>query len=344
MLTRDVETASPVGVKSVSKKFYEIAGRCLTVEADAEWAANFAEDFIRGFHLTPSAGRDAVRADLVLNILTGTPPPLPPGLRGFEVPGGTCHTESQSYHLEVSGSRIAVGPKEARRVTVWLGDTARARRRNALITVMAYALPAALRRCGLYDLHAAGLVESGGALGFIFPGLSGSGKTSLAVRLAASGWKYLSDDLLVISEGEDGVWMRGLRRPFQTSAAALAGCGLPRLDEALGVTVPYDPEKRRLDPEVLFPGAFASAALPRVLCFPVVAEGAESRVEPLEQAEAMVRLVKMCPWSSYDVSAAREHLRVLSRLVKQCRTYGLLAGRDIFDDVAGASRLLARYV
>jgi hypothetical protein len=206
---------------------------------------------------------------------------------------------------------------------------------------MAYALPAALRRLGLYDLHAAAAVEPESGAGFVFPGDSGSGKTSLSIRLAAAGWRYLSDDMLVVSEGEGGAEVFPLRQPFQTDAAALAGCRLPGLEEALGVRIQNDPDKRKLNPKVLFPGRFAPRARPRVLCFPVVTGEGRSRVEPLGQAEAMTRLVRMCPWASYDAAAARAHLRLLARLARQCKTYVLRAGRDIFDDASAAARLLA---
>ena len=73
---------------------------------------------------------------------------------------------------------------------------------------MAYAMPAALRRIDLYDLHAASLVEPRSGCCFVFPGMSDSGKTSLAIRLASSGWHYLSDDLVVISEGASGIEAR----------------------------------------------------------------------------------------------------------------------------------------
>jgi hypothetical protein len=276
--------------------------------------------------------------------MTEPPPPLPTELERFNVPGGVCYINRQSYYLEVKGSRVAVGSKNSKQVEVWLGDSARARTTTSLITVMAYAIPAALRRVGLYDLHAAALIEPLSACCFVFPGTSRSGKTTLSLRLAASGWRYLSDDAVVISEGEKGVEVRGLRRPFQTSSDSLGGCDFSELDNALGVTIPNDPEKRRLDPEILFPGQFVASAEPQVLCFPVITGKNESRLEETTKAEAMMRLIVMCPWSNYDASAARDHLHVLGRLVRQCRTYNLQAGRDIFEEQTGASALLARVV
>lgn len=239
---------------------------------------------------------------------------------------------------------MAVGAKDSKQIEVWLGDSADARTSASLITVMAYAMPAALRRVGLYDLHAAALIEPESSCCFVFPGTSRSGKTSLSLRLAASGWQYLSDDAVVISEGEDGVEARGLRRPFQTAADSLRGCQLPGIEDALGVTIPNDPENGRLDPEILFPGQFAAFAKPGVLCFPAITGESESRLAEIAKADAMMRLIAMCPWSNYDTSSAREHLRVLNHLVRQCSIYTLHAGRDIFNQQGGASALFSGLV
>ena len=341
---QNCETMHEPRVTLASGRCYEIADRVLSVETDAEWAARLAETFFGGLHLSPSLHPDTGPAHLQLKIMTEPPPPLPTELQRFDVPGGVCYKNHQSYYLEVKGSRIAVGAKDSKQVRVWLGNTARARMRASLLTVMAYAVPAALRRIGLYDLHAAALIEPESGCCFLFPGPSRSGKTSLSLRLAASGWHYLSDDVVVMSEGEEGVEARGLRRPFQTSDDSLVGHELPRLDDALIAMIPNDSEKRSLDPEILFPGQFAPSAHPGVLCFPVITGECQSRLEQTPKAEAMMRLIVMCPWSNYDSSAAREHLRVLSHLVRQCQTFTLHAGRDVFDEPNGASALLTQLV
>ena len=341
---QNCETILEPRVESVSRRFYEIADRILSLECDAEWAARVAEAFLSGLHLSPLSSQKTEPVHLRVKIKTESPPPLPSKLHRFKVPGGVCYRNHEAYYLEVNGSRVAVGPKDSKQVEVWLGDSALARTRTSLITTMAYAMPAALRRVGLYDLHAAALIEPESGCCFVFPGLSRSGKTSLSIRLTASGWYYLSDDAVVISDGKKGVEARGLRRPFQTSADSVCGCDLPRLQDALGVTIPSDPEKRRLDPEILFPGQFVPWAQPSVLCFPLITGESETRLLETTKAEAMMRLINMCPWSNYDKSAAREHLRILGDLVRQCKTYTLHAGRDIFDAQTAAGAVLARVV
>lgn len=303
-----------------------------------------AETFLSGFYFDGEACDPPGGADCRVRINSGEPPAVPPGLERYAARHGVCHTDGETYHLEVSGSRVVVGPPGSRRVDVWLGEAPRARGPVALVNVMSYTMHMALRRCGLHDLHAAGAVEPTGGAGVLLVGASNSGKSTLALRLARAGWRYLSDDLLVLhEEGEGRIRARGLRRLFAVSAPTLAGCDLPRLEEALGSPVNSDPDKRRLDPAVVFPGGRAASCEPRAIYFPVITGEAASRVEALGQAEVMTRLLKLCPWASFD-AAARDHLAFLGRLARQARGYVLRAGRDVLADPDSAPALLAAHV
>jgi hypothetical protein len=343
VFTLDVEAALQSAKSAIPNISYTVAGRRINVEVDAEWASHLVRSFFSGFHLEPVATCDDFQPDLSLIISQDAPPPTrEPALREFEVPGGVCRANDRNYVLDVVGGRVEVAAREESRVSVWLGLAPTTRRSNTLITLMAYAMPAALRRCGLYDLHACGSIEPDSRSTFIFPGGTGSGKTTLAMTLAACGWLYLSDDLLTISEGEQELEARPLRRSFQPDDKTLAAC--PRLLNGASRyrRIPNDPEKRRLDPDEVFPGQIATVARPDILCFPSIVDGAvASRLESISKVEAMSRLISMCPWSRYDLSAAHEHLRLLERLVRQCRTYALEAGRDILDDHARAGQLLS---
>jgi hypothetical protein len=64
--------------------------------------------------------------------------------------------------------------------------------------------------------HAAGLCKEGNAI--VFPGSSGSGKSSLALWLAAQGYRYLSDELVFVPSG--GLECQGLRRPVHLKPPA----------------------------------------------------------------------------------------------------------------------------
>ncbi len=55
----------------------------------------------------------------------------------------------------------------------------------------------------------------------------------------------------------------------------------------------------------------------------------------------MARLIRMCPWASYDGCAAQRNLGVLARLARQCASYAVFAGTDLLEDASLAARLLA---
>jgi hypothetical protein len=336
--------AARLEVKTVTEASYTLAGRRLSFEASDEWAALVVETYLRGFQLKPSPGGVPAAPDYRVRLLAGDPPDVPASLQKFDLaPHGRCFTDGERYYLDIDDSHIAVGARASREMSVWLGRTPHARRPLSLVNVMSYVLHVALRRCGLYDLHAAGVVEPSTGAGVLFLGDSNSGKTSLTLRLARSGWSYLSDDLLVFYEGAEAIEARGLRRVFSVSPSNFVNCDLPRVEEALGVRGLRDPNKRRLEPSVVFPERLAESCLPRALYFASITGEKQSRIEEVGQSGALIRLVKLCPWASFDVSA-RENLRMLSRLVRQARTYELFAGRDLLEDPDCAAALFASRV
>lgn len=325
------------------EKVYEFSGRLISVRAADEKSARVPEEFLKGYHLTKLSATSSRQVSCRLDVLSGNPPPLPPNLHAFDVPHGFCFGGGGDYFLLVEKSRIDIGPPSRGLVTIWLGETVNERKPVAITNVMAYALQALLRRCDLYDFHAAGVVEPRTGTCFLFAGPSNSGKSTLTLRLLESGWKYLTDDMVVLDETARGVEARGLRRLFSVSARTLEGCSMPRLEEALGAPAASDPTKRRLDPEIVFPDSHAGASVPAVLCFPTLTGDETSRVEPVGKTEAMSLLIKYNPWAGYDVASGRGHLRALGSLVKQSRTVSLLAGRDLLSDPSKAHALLSAH-
>ena len=323
------------------EKFYTIGGRLLAFQFSDEVAARVAGEFIEGMYFTPCPTRAARFVHCTVKIFYGDPPPLPPGCQTFEVPRGRCYANGDEHFLDIDESRIAVYPRTPGLVCVWLGTTAHARHRVAVVNTLSYVLQAALRLGGLYVLHAAGVVEPATGAGVVVVGNSNSGKSSLTIRLAGAGWRYLSDDMLVLAEENGLIDAWALRRIFSVSSASLAHSGLSGVEAALGAPVNSDPGKRKLEPRIMFPDSFVESCRPRVLLFPTLTGEAESRVEKLSSGAAMTRLIRQCPWASYDAGTAREHLRVLGLLAKQSFSYSLDAGLDLLEDATRAPRLLA---
>ncbi|MBC7933343.1 MAG: hypothetical protein H7Z38_22500 [Rubrivivax sp.] len=322
-------------------RFYRIGGCLLAFNFDDETTARLAGNFLECFYFRALPADATVGPTCTVEVFSGCLPRLPSVRQTFEVPRGSCHTSGDYFHFDIDESRVTVHPAGEPLVSVWLGETEHARHPVAIVNALSYAIQAALRKSSLFDFHAAGVVEPRTGAGLLIAGGSNSGKSSLTIRLAASGWGYLSDDMLVL-EGEGlQVRARALRRIFAVSEGALAGLGMPDLFAALGTPVNSDRSKRRLEPDVGFPGRFVADCVPRTLCFAKITGENLSRVEPLSQAEAMRRLIRHCPWASYDHGTGREHLGVLARLAGQCSAFMLYSGRDLLEEPTRAAELLA---
>jgi hypothetical protein len=245
---------------------------------------------------------------------------------------------------EVEDSIIHIGAPEERLVEVWFGVSEHAKHPIALVNAFSYGLQAALRRAGVFDVHAAGAVEPGSQAGALFVGASGSGKTTLTLRLTEAGWLYLSDDMVVLRKSAEALEAEGLRRLFAVADTSVVGSSRTKLNAALGATVASDPSKRRLEPEAVFPENRAISCRPQALFFPRVVETMETTVKEISSREAMQQLVRHCPWATYDTYSAPNYLRVLARLANQCRAYELMAGRDLLLQPERASDLLTPYM
>jgi hypothetical protein len=189
--------------------------------------------------------------------------------------------------------------------------------------ITSFAVCVALRRFGVFDLHSAGVVVPDTEHGVLIVGPSGSGKSTLTLELAKSGWGYLSDDELLLSVAGEIVEARGFRSFFAIAAAATAAGSL----------------KTCFEPASVFAAAPVSQTVPRFVLFTSVSGAPETHVSELSQAETMKRLLRACPWATYDTAVAGPHLQLLSQLARQARGFALKAGADLL--AAGqASRII----
>jgi hypothetical protein len=243
--------------------------------------------------------------------------------------------------MDVRSSRVVVEPAKMRRVRVWIGDAPSPRRgEEGKGSPIFYAFQAALRRIALYEMHAGAVVEPDSGDGVLLAGVSNSGKSTLTLRLVQSGWRYLTDDTMLLSESFGTVEAHAFRRYFSFPEPLLDALHVPHAESALKEALPAFPDKLPLDPSVAFPGRLSERCVPRALCFPEVTGESESRLQRLTQAEAMMRLVEQCPWSCYDRQSSQHYLKVLSLLSRQANSYRLFAGRDILDDEGRAAALM----
>jgi hypothetical protein len=298
--------------RSAPNDFYSVAGRLLFVESNDHELRNLIVDLFAGWQLTPIPVPHR-SPDIRISFFCGeTPQEIPGDLNHFEIAeGGKCFTDGADFYLALGKALIYLQRDSLVSVNVSLPELPR-ERDPMLARVTSFAVCAALRRFGLFDLHSAGVVDPHNGGGVLIVGPSGSGKSTLAVQLAMSGWSYLSDDELLLSLVDDAVDARGFRSFFATSTGKEAG-----------------PFKHCFEPETAFGAQRATQVTPGLLLFTRLTHESKSRLTKLTQAETMMRLIRVCPWATYDTSIASANLEVLSALARQASGFDLAAGRDL---------------
>lgn len=302
--------------RPASPGFYSVAGRLLFTECDNPELRKLIVDLFTGWQLT-SVSFPGRSPDIQINFSCGdVSSRFLHELDQFEIAeGGKCYTDASGLYLELRGAVVQLVNGSS--VTVNVLFTVLPRAGNPLLgRAVSFAVCAGLRRYGLFDLHSAGVVQDG--KGVLIIGPSGSGKSTLALQLVTSGWSYLSDDELLLSLDEGVVEARGFRSFFAVSEA---GAGL----------------KHCFEPEIVFGSKRAAHAFPRTLLFTQLNGESRSELKNLTQAETMKRLIRACPWATYDKSIAGANLSLLSALARQARGFNLSAGRDLLEPGFAAS-------
>ena len=327
------------------RMIYQIAAETIVVEAQDASASRAIEKLFAGWYLTPhtttpelpDSSRGTSRAaDIVISDRI-KPPEIPLGWSQFEVAGdGTCFTDGTTSYIDIEGSIVAIAKPGHATVQAWTKGLCQIQS-PALTRVVTYALAAALRRRRLFELHSGAVIDPQSGKGVLIIGPSGSGKSTLTVQLAAAGWPFLTDDVLVLSTENTKVKAWPLRRCFAITSETFAASSFLQNKASLDYMRSQAGEKRQFVPHRVFDSAFKDHCIPQKLFFSQLSDDECSRVLQLSSAETMARLIRMNPWSCYDRSTAAEHLMVLSDLVRQSTGYSLLAGKDLLNPEIAAS-------
>jgi hypothetical protein len=310
--------------RPASQAFYSVAGRLLFTECFSSQLRNLIVDLFTGWQLTPVSlpGRSP---DIQINFSCGeTSQRISRNLDQFEIAeGGKCFTDASGLYLELRGAVVQLVNGSSVAVNVSFSELPRAGD-SLLGRAVSFAVCAALRRYGLFDMHSAGVVEPECGKGVLIIGPSGSGKSTLSMQLVQSGWSYLSDDELLLSLEEGVVAARGFRNFFAVSEA---GTQL----------------KHCFEPEAVLGSKRAAHAVPGTLIFTRLNGDSRSVLNELTQTESMMRLIRACPWATYDKSIAGANLDLLSTLARQARGFDLAAGSDLLDPGFAVRSLKQRF-
>lgn len=304
--------------RPASQSFYAVAGRLLFVQSLDLELATLIERLFAGWQLTPVSYPER-NPDIQITFMCGELPHVPAGLSQFEVAeGGRCYSAGDEYYLVFANSLLHLQPGNPVAISLFISTPTAAE----LARVTSFAVCAALRRFGMFELHGAGVVVPETGTGVLIVGPSGSGKSTLTLQLASAGWGYLSDDELLLSLNEEAVEARGFRNFF-----ALAPTDSP----ADSPTNSKASLKTCFEPTGMFDAPRTDCVVPRFLLFTAIGGTNKTQLHELTQAETMSRLIRACPWATYDTAIAGPNLELLSRLARQAKGFNLMAATDLLE-------------
>ena len=321
--------------RPVSRGFYAVAGRLLFIESPDLRLAHLIEQLFSGWQLTPVSSPDR-SPDIQIRFRSDPLPGVPSRSPEFEIAeGGKCYTDDADLWLVLGGSVVHLRGSDSIDADVWFEKVPEAGD-PLLARVASFAVCAALRRFGVFDLHSAGVVEPASEKGVLIVGPSGSGKSTLVLQLVLAGWPYLSDDELLLSLVDGEVEARGFRSFFAVSAGTVSALGINAKEPVGGF-------KACFEPDVLLASERRLCTAPALLMFTSLSGEQKTQLHKLTQSETMTRLIRACPWATYDTAIAGANLSVLACLARQAEAFDLFAGHDLLEP-GYASRLLAEFV
>ncbi len=305
---------------------YTIAGRSLQIEALDKESAGAIRALFSGWLFSPIPSLTD-SPDSSIRIRHGSyPSPISPELESFDIANGaSCSTDGETFYLAISGSVVVI--RSTRPVAdIWLNKPL-SLDSETQAQIISYGVSAALRRCGVFEIHSGGLVAPDGTTALCI-GPSGSGKSTITLQLVSAGWGYLSDDVILLSGCERGVEARGVRRVFALTQTSIEAA---RLASPVMTTV-ASKAKLALAPQDYFPDRLASSSIPEVLLFLRIVKADKSSFQKVTEYEAMTRLLKLCPWACYDKPVAKDYVGVIAALVKQSTAFDLFLGADLLEN------------
>jgi len=246
----------------------------------------------------------------------------------YELPSGeACYFETgdQLYFSFRDGLRVLANPSlgsaslsvvESDPVNVFMAS-------HLILTIL---LVEILKRRACYSMHAAGFTNGGQAV--LIAGTSGAGKSTLAVTLLRGKFGYLSDDMVFLRRGPDGLEVLGFPEDVDVSEKTVSF--FPELDFLKRIPKNAGWTKKQVRADEVYGAELVGQARPGAIVFPRISGNATSTVRPMGADEAFLELAANVLLT--EGSSCQSHLGILTELVNHAPCYRLETGQD-FDRI-----------
>ncbi len=246
----------------------------------------------------------------------------------YEMPrGDACHfRETDEIYLSFGDGVRALWKLASGRVLL---STVESEPRNLFVAshlVLTVLLVEILKRRGWYSLHAAAFSEKGKAI--LIPGTSGVGKSTLSVALLRANFDYLTDDMVFLRRGPDGVVAQGLVEDVDVSDQTIRF--FPELHFLLKSSKNDGFLKKQVRVEEVYATKVVAEAHPKAIILPRISGKETSVITQIGSDEALLEIVPNVLLT--EARACQGHLGILAELVKQTACYRLDTGQD-FDRI-----------
>jgi hypothetical protein len=263
-------------------------------------------------------------------------PPKERGRPVYDAPGGEVYYYPDSDRLFVDYLdliRVACLPESGKvESSIRSDDRARVLAAHPLFTIPLLEL---MKRRERFPLHAACVARDG--RGLLLAGGSGSGKSTLALALARAGYNFLSDDMVFLKSGPDGLRAWGF--PDEVDVTDATAKMFPELSHLVGRGTRAGRDKHAVNIKATFGIMPIAMCEPEVIVFPEVASRPTSQIEPMTSSSALRKIVPNVLLT--EPTSSQAHLDVLASLVGDVPCFSLRTGEDLHEAVAVVGRLLA---
>jgi hypothetical protein len=282
-----------------------------------------------------AGGANEQEVDLEIAFCHGHAPPPQGAFLGRSEEGVELYREGSHFLLASNGVAFCVDPARGT-ATGFVPHHGTAEAFSAASRGVIVSLLLLLRPRGFAPLHAAALAHEGRGLLVVAP--SGSGKSTLAYSLVKQGWRFLSDDSVLLYHRREGVEALALRRLFAVKEESRVQ--FPELVPHWSA-VKTDKHKRLVALDEAYPDQAVERSAPRALLFPKLVDKFESEVRQISKVRALQLLAEQSAFSFLDRAWTREHFVMLGHLVSQATPYQLYAGRDLLEQPRRCHQLIA---